>query len=358
MLCELLVSILVSDGYFLFQPNTVYEFEVDSTSLKGVSGPTQFSINKDGHRGKPYDFNADYHILTIGGSTTECFYLSENETWPFLLEKQLTNSTHKKVWVGNLGKSGLNSRHHIAQMEYLVPTFPKIDLIIILVGANDLLRELKYSPNYNPLTSSEVMKTTFVHYPSDSINGFPYSFKLVQLISGQNQLFFSKRTTHLDINGSNTNVFRNNRSSTKELIEKVPNMEESLDRYENNINKIVELSEKLNIKIVFVNQPTLWKNNMTNSEIQSLWLGANGDYTKKGQSYFSHKVLRNCMDQLNKRLEQSLEKRSVDLIDLDSKLEKSMNYFYDGMHFNERGAKKVSEILEKSVRTSIHLQSE
>ncbi len=48
--------------------------------------------NSLGFRGAapPADFRDDLTLITIGGSTTECFYLSDGRTWPDLLGQKLS----------------------------------------------------------------------------------------------------------------------------------------------------------------------------------------------------------------------------------------------------------------------------
>ena len=83
-----------------------------------------FVINRDGMRRNPLPDTGFYKILTIGGSTTECLYLDETEAWPRILQQLLGG---EQVWVGNIGKSGLNTKHHIIQVEHLIHQYPGID---------------------------------------------------------------------------------------------------------------------------------------------------------------------------------------------------------------------------------------
>src|SRR3974377_595373 len=63
-------------------------YVIDNRGRFGKLDPvTVHTKNPLGFRGEPppQDF-ADYlTLITIGGSTTECFYLSDGQTWPDLL---------------------------------------------------------------------------------------------------------------------------------------------------------------------------------------------------------------------------------------------------------------------------------
>src|SRR5262249_31100041 len=99
--------------------------------------------NELGFRGpsRPRHFDESLTLVTVGGSTTECAYLSDGKTWPdrlmaFLKHRAGTDS----VWVGNAGLDGHSTFGHIILMrDYLIKLRPKY--VIFLVGANDVGRD-------------------------------------------------------------------------------------------------------------------------------------------------------------------------------------------------------------------------
>jgi hypothetical protein len=68
---------------------------------------TRHTNNRLGFRGEPPPRNfGDYlTIITIGGSTTECFYPFDGQTWPDLLGRNLAHDFHR-VWINNAGLDG------------------------------------------------------------------------------------------------------------------------------------------------------------------------------------------------------------------------------------------------------------
>ena len=79
--------------------------------------------NSLGFRGAPppRDFPDYLTIITIGGSTTECFYLSDGRTWPDLLGQNLSREFNR-VWVNNAGLDGATTYRHLILMEDYVVT--------------------------------------------------------------------------------------------------------------------------------------------------------------------------------------------------------------------------------------------
>src|SRR4029077_15626509 len=94
------------------------------------------TITPLGYRGRPLD-SAVLRIAAFGGSTTESLFVSEERTWPRLLEVELAARLRTTAWVGNFGKSGRNTRQHVLEAKYVLPQF-SANVALFLVGVNDL----------------------------------------------------------------------------------------------------------------------------------------------------------------------------------------------------------------------------
>lgn len=74
--------------------------------------------------------------ITIGGSTTECRFLSDSTTWPFLLGEALKDSI-PNLWINNAGIDGHSTLGHLHLLkEYVLKLKPKY--ILLLTGVNDV----------------------------------------------------------------------------------------------------------------------------------------------------------------------------------------------------------------------------
>ena len=97
--------------------------------------------NSLGFRGMEFaEARGKYKIIAVGGSTTECFYLSDGDPWVAHLEKKL-NQDGEKYWVNNAGLGGHTSYGHFVLLrEHIFELKP--DLILMLVGINDVGNEI------------------------------------------------------------------------------------------------------------------------------------------------------------------------------------------------------------------------
>src|SRR5277367_5478933 len=69
--------------------------------------------NKLGFRGPemPENFKNYLSIITVGGSTTECKFLNDDKTWPYLTGKILENY-FRNIWLNNAGLDGHSTYGH------------------------------------------------------------------------------------------------------------------------------------------------------------------------------------------------------------------------------------------------------
>jgi lysophospholipase L1-like esterase len=117
----------------------------------------------------------------------------------------------------------------------------------------------------------------------------------------------------------------------------IERLKPDVERYGTRIKKIIELCRSANILPIFITQPCILGNIIDDVTGYNL---ANFPYRKvNGKLYWSELQLYNteamkiCNDE------------KVMVMDLATLLPKSSRYFYDLLHFNNAGCKKISELL-------------
>ncbi|MCS5710790.1 GDSL-type esterase/lipase family protein [Candidatus Berkiella aquae] len=108
-------------------PNTVErKYYKISTDRHGFIGPSEIHTNPD------------IKIVFLGGSTTECLYMQEQERFPYLVGRQLEKSLAKKVNTYNGGVSANESMHSLnILMNKVLPMKPQI--VVFMHNINDLV---------------------------------------------------------------------------------------------------------------------------------------------------------------------------------------------------------------------------
>jgi len=336
--------------YYVWPPGLNRTFLPDEDVFSGIKGPSIFTINKLGYRGPLIENkNKEYRVLAIGGSTTECLYLDNEESWPFLLMKKLnlTNSGQKVISM-NIGKSGHNSRDHIFELKYLTEYYDP-DLIIIMVGANDMLLKLSKRWVWKPFneTSYDLSKT---FYYSQNFNWkSTLLYKIYKIIYNK---FYLKINPQDEV-GQTYLESRTERKNGQTFIE-LPNLDETLADYEKNLHRLVEISRQKNKTILFLTQPFLWKNEMSEQEDNVLWMTTdfNGNYYNVESMALSMNLFNNRLLAVCKEYELDKEP-NIFCFDLEEEIPKNLAYFYDDMHFNEGGAEASAEKISLFIKNNI-----
>jgi len=360
---EAAVRGVLDHQYHVWPPGMQVLFTPSPEVMPGVSGPSHFVINRDGVRGDPIPAETSYNILAIGGSTTECLYLDETKAWPYLLQQDLAADAN--VWVGNVGKSGLNSKHHMLQVEHLTQQYPGLRALILLVGANDFLQRLAKGDDYRPFPGlnqiplhdfEQLMSEAFFTWPgSDPREPAPKrlaiwrigrEFKYRYLASMGKQLLQNE-------DGSIFTVWRSHRRNASAVRTALPDLTSGLEEYARNLRTLVGTATARGVRIIMATQPSLWRADLPPRESGLLWLGGVGKYQEEpGHEYYSAAALADGMRSYNERLLRLCAEERWECVDLEREIPKDGRMFYDDAHFTEAGSKQVARVFARYFRST------
>lgn len=358
------IALPADHDYFVVRPNTHLELHPDPDAVPGVVGPSFYDVDEHGIRGRPMGAPAadEYRILAIGGSTTELLYIDGPKAWPAVLEELLdSTSAREPVWVGNVGRSGQNSRDHVLHVKYLRDQYPGLDAVIILVGVNDLSLALGQIEDYSlpptitdPVAEADQVRRAFQVAPPPRIRGSS-SVPLIQRLALYDLALRARSMGGARINtflaeraqGELLRRWRENRREHGGIIEDLPDLSAPLVEYRRNLHLIVDLARERNLRIVFVTQPYLWKDDLTPTEASLLWMGGASKLfqVQSGSPYYAPGVLAAGMDQYNQALLEVCRERDAECVDLASRIARDTTMFFDDAHFTDRGSQAVGEAL-------------
>jgi len=333
------------EGYYIYQPGLHQVFYPDSSVFIGITGESRFIANEIGIRSDsiPTDTTTK-KILAIGGSTTECLYLDQSETWPSLLQQKLNKND--RYWVGNFSKPGLHSGHHVQQLKWMREQHELLNtkIIICLVGVNDLIHFLGSESFYLDTSQEKLFNWIFKYYGDDKKpfykrSGFWKAFSAIR-----SRMKYKDNIQ--DQNGTVYTKWREQRKQAKKLITSLPDMEAAAAHYSQNITEMIKIGRENNIRILFITQPVLWNNQNNQPYNHLFWLGKKGrmDEACCGE-YYSTEALAQGMEYFNQILKTTCARYKAECFDLASLLPKDTSIFYDDCHFNENGTNRVSDLV-------------
>ena len=330
--------------------------------MPGVSGEKLFTTNSWGLRGEEFNPDQEVRILAIGGSTTECLYLDDSETWTAITQQILHKETGKRVWVGNAGRSGKTALEHLFHIRFLPQQYPKIDFALFLVGVNDLAIRLNL-PNDKDFIAHEnpvkALPKSFLVFPASFGLGYgEQQLRLIQLFVRAKNAFrsvFYKSSYIQDRVGNALELGRKNRSDASSYEDSVPNINLGLKIYRQHIKDIAQEARAQGIEPIFMTQPFMWRADLPESEKKLLLFGAVGVFSMNSeQRYYSIEALAFAMNQYNTELLSTCDDLRLHCLDLANLTPKSSEAFYDDVHFNENGARLVAREVSSLIKPLIH----
>ena len=346
-----------TNRFYLWPPNMTAVLRPAPPTIPGITGPSHFSVNSLGVRGrepKRAD-RREYRIFTIGGSTTECLFLDDAKTWPHLLQETLKRTADgRDVWIGNIGKSGTTTRDHMLQLRHLLPQHPRIDLVLALVGINDLNWRLRKGDK-NLLPPERQLHHAFAVLPTSDPWAFasvPSSapwykrtaiYGLLRKVRAWLETSVRLADWQEDPAGHFYEKRRAERATRTATLDELPDLTSALIEYAANLNVMIDLTEEHGARIVLMTQPVMWRADLNVTEEGLLW---NGWSTEDGV-YYSPRALAAGMELYNRELLRVCTLRGITCIDLAALVPRTAEIFYDDAHYTEKGASVVAKVVSE-----------
>jgi lysophospholipase L1-like esterase len=291
-----------------------------------------YKRNSIGLRGEepPVPFSGALSIVAIGGSTTECMFISEGKTWEDVLAQKL-RMNFPEAWVNNAGFSGHSTFAHIVLLrDYVVALKPRICLF--MVGANDLGRtDLRANDEEFSLTKQKWLLTLARRSKLANAILSVYRNHLAKEKSvADNYAFSLMKNVPLQLDDS--------------TIQKAVDAESLLvNEYGSRLKKLIQLCRQNNIEPVFITQPSLVGEGIDSLTSVNLATYRLND-TTNGKQYWKR------LELYNNETVQVATASNVFVIDLAHQLPKQSIYFYDMSHFNIPGCATVAELIASKLK--------
>lgn len=288
--------------------------------------------NSLGFRGEeiPENFNDYLSIIVVGGSTAEDYYLSDDKTWPAVLEKKLSKD-FPKVWVNNAGFDGHSTfGHQLLLDKYIVKIKPKV--VIYLVGVNDIGRkDLNFGFDNKLLKNSYTNWMDFAAKKSELLNfvmNIARAIKARQYGVGHGMIDL-RTMEKMNL----TDDYMNSELEKQKVF---------VDGFYNRLSRLIATTKENGMEPILLTQPLLWGNSTdlsTGVNLEDVKI----DNIKNGKLYWR------IMEMYNDQTRRVAKENGIFVVDLATKMPKDSLYFYDGMHYTNEGAQKIADITSEEL---------
>jgi len=339
VLIEIFLRVIPNPFDFRIKGNKIIlslnkEYRIENKKIKKLDRIIYHKKNSLGFRGEELSKDSENYlkIITIGGSTTECFYLSDDKTWTHLLGMELKNAFNR-LWINNAGLDGHSTFGYFILIEdYIIKLKPGI--ILFLMGINDvgtkapkLIEKEKFIRKFNFKSLKLILKSTANH--SEVISLFINIFRKIETIK--------KEVGHREIILTENEYIEIPKETKMYMLEM--HEEKYIKPYKLRLKKLIEICRKNGIEPIFINQPALYGNAIDDI--------TNVNLAKVKIKDYNGEVAWSILDLYNDATKKVGNSEGVFVIDLAKEIPKSSKYFYDFHHFTNDGAEKVAEIIYK-----------
>ena len=279
----------------------------------------------------PKNFEESLTMITVGGSATDCRFLSDGKTWPDRLSVRL-GQKFQKVWLNNAGMDGQSTFGNIILLkQVLIDLHP--DYLLFLVGVNDAGRSdlnrrdahfIGEKTRAGRLTdASELLSTLRVIWRSRQAH--------------ERQL---DHVFDLDLAKVPTKFV-----SDEEVARRLEHarQQRAVSSYRDRLNQIVLIARDAGIEPILVTQPALFGEGTdptTGVDLGPLVYGV----ITSGQMWKILEIYNDVTRSVGRAHE-------VVVIDLARELPKDSAYYYDWIHYTNEGAARVADILSSRLES-------
>ncbi|MCP4665414.1 MAG: SGNH/GDSL hydrolase family protein [Deltaproteobacteria bacterium] len=284
--------------------------------------------------------NPDVTIFFLGGSTTQCTDMAEEERFPYLTGRLLEKDLNVKINSINSGASGSHSFHSINRLLNVILPF-KPDIVIMMHNWNDLatlIIERSYW-NSNPYRSTIVIKRR-------TIQGH-----FVQFIASLSDKFFPNLSTRLKyvyykLKPSKTDEFATRRGKKVRFAKKQLDKEFAM-----NMQTFIDICRTRGVTPVLMTQASRLSYN--DPEIRHWW--SVKERTFKNSITFEQ--FQEMHEAFNDIILEKAEKNNVMAIDLAKEVPMEKEFFRDAVHLTGIGSTFVSGVISKYLKKIVHMRA-
>ncbi len=327
----------IKDGRLIISSNRTYYHTNKNGVVSGLDEEIKIHHNSIGFRGpeKPKNYPECLSIITMGGSTTHCMYITEGKTWPDLLAGNLSKEFNN-VWLNNAGINGQSSFGHLLMLsDYVLPQKPKV--IIFMTGVNDMGRKDLAKESVYLKDSSSTTLREFLLKNSEVFN------ICLTIIESNKVKRFGIPLPNVDIKRPGLDSISLPDSFIRE---KLSENNEFLHGYGERLRDLILTCKSNDIFPIFLTQPVLPGN------LRDSITGVNLATIKLVDS-LSSGIFASAVQLYNNRLKEVTGEMNVPCIDLAALLPKSSLYYFDLMHYTNAGCEKIAQVITPLVKAEL-----
>jgi hypothetical protein len=275
----------------------------------------------------------DLTLAFLGGSTTECRVVPEEERFPYLVGRRLEEAFKVQVNSYNAARSGNNSLHSLnILLHKLIPLHP--DIVVMMHNINDLVALLYEKTYWNNNASRRVLVEV-----KPTLTGQVRGFFQVLRESTIPNLYRALVELSQRLRGgpeTETDEFSHVRGRKVEV-----NRPYLLQEFKSNLQMFIDMCRDRQITPVLMTQPNRLAGNLdpkTWKEVKVM--------EKMGLSFTEFEELHALFNQAIREVGAA---NQILVVDLAREIPSESEYVYDPVHLTERASKLAAQVISREL---------
>ena len=291
-------------------------------------------------------------VLCIGASTTAQPTQNTEDSWCGILGEKLNErfpDTGLQIETASFGRGGwrvidllLWARKNLAAC--------RPDVVLILMGINDLAWHGGPKYRYESLEARIAEKKSAIDRAKKLAAARDRSFKSLCKKYSQlcRRLVIAKRRIRQRRDAKSGRILEWHSRRLPELreqrrqyryVEDLIRDPDPIHEFRDAMDALILLIKEMSAEAVVLGQPVLWKESMEPDEVNVLWFYVD---TTNGPVRPSGRWLAKEMARYNEAQRNTAEVRGVPYVDLDARIPKTLDYYFDDCHYTDRGSRAVA----------------
>jgi hypothetical protein len=232
-------------------------------------------------------------------------------------------------------------------LDRVLPRYPRLNTIILLVGASDVLHWLEVGAPTSPpppIRTSEVFRC----HPELSFGWTVSRLALVELLLRLRQRWLRPVQVH-ERTCRWIGKARAMRARAKTILTEVPDPAPMLSHFDRHFRKVLQQAKAHADRVIVVRQPWFDKP-CSPEESAQMWHGGIGHaWQEEVTTFYSLNVLSRLMGLLDARAARLAQELEVEQLDLMPVLEPGLATYYDFFHATPAGARTIAAAVAAAV---------
>lgn len=341
--------------YYVFIPGLRERLILHQPTHRMLEPVVNRVINRWGERGREVPSGpGTFRILVTGGSAAECFTLDQATQWPAVVEALLQHPSAlerlgaREIHVGNIGRSAVDSGSLRRILGRVLPQYHRLDLIIIMVGASDVLRWMEAGGPADRPADPLPESALFAWNPRLPLGWAPKRTALAA--------WARRWKLHRGITQENAASWlgraRKDRANASRFREDAAGREVVTAAFRHHLRGAVQTASEHADRVIVLRQAWFEKDAYTAEEDALFWNGSVGQaYRGAVTEFYSTHVICAMMREVDAAAAEVTAEMGVEGLGLQGRLESSASHFVDHFHATPEGSREIGRLVAEAILT-------